>query len=595
MTKQTNERVGTGCFLLFALPFAGVGVFMTGMFFVTLVAWANMRSWQEVPARLEHVELVTIRSGDSDTKNVVVEYVYEWQGQRYQGKRVSLHTSNDSIGSFHEQTYAELTGYRNRNETFRCYVNPRNPEQAVLYRNMRIEVAGMTLAFGVVFGLLGFGLIGLAIHHRRASREQVELQQKYPEEPWHWKKEWHEGVIHSSGKLKMTGAAAFAVIWNAISIPIAIAILPEELQKGNTVALVILIFPAVGVVIIGVAVYYAMQWMRFGDSTFHLTSTPGVLGGPLHGYIRIPTELTPLNDITAEICCLRKYISGSGKNRNTHESILWETEKTIARDALRQGTRETIIPIDFHLPIDQPQTDESDPGDKHIWRLRVKAPMTGVDYAAAFEVPVFKTPQSDPAMTAAALSRLAATTIVDEEGHVITYYETDDAAQTGEKLRQAGLRLEPGVNNGIAIVFPMLRQPGVALSMLLFLVIWGGVVALLIHLDAPLLFPVIFGLLFALMFVVTLETLTGKGRVEINSAGIHAQHGPFGIGIAHQLPLDAVADIEMQRSMQVGNTLYYTVTIKQKDGGKMKIANRLRQHEAGAVINALETAVNDFL
>ncbi|HDP34341.1 MAG TPA: DUF3592 domain-containing protein, partial [Candidatus Hydrogenedentes bacterium] len=235
MTSTMRDKLGSGCMLLFVLPFAAVGVGAVGLIAWTLMTWMSMQSWKETPAHIEKAELVVNRSSDSATYNVKAQYAYEWNGKTFRGDRVSIHTSNDNIGSFHQRTYEELETHRSRNEPFRCYVNPKDPSQAVLYRDMRIELLAFMMLFALTFGAAGFGLMGGALYAGRLHRETAALRRQYPDAPWRWKKPWNDGVVHSGKKGKMMGIIVFAFFWNVISMPVMFFV-PGELRQGNTLA-----------------------------------------------------------------------------------------------------------------------------------------------------------------------------------------------------------------------------------------------------------------------------------------------------------------------------------------------------------------------
>ena len=63
-----------------------------------------------------------------------------------------------------------------------------------------------------------------------------------------------------------------------------------------------------------------------------------------------------------------------------------------------QGMK-TAIPIAFKLPITVEPSDSTDANNRVVWRLQVAASVPGVDYAASFEVPVFR---SDASVSSAA-------------------------------------------------------------------------------------------------------------------------------------------------------------------------------------------------
>ena len=53
------------------------------------------------------------------------------------------------------------------------------------------------------------------------------------------------------------------------------------------------------------------------------------------------------------------------------------------------------IPVAFAIPRDAMPSDPGNANDRVLWRLQVIGEVPGVDYSAAFEVPVFRTSASD--------------------------------------------------------------------------------------------------------------------------------------------------------------------------------------------------------
>lgn len=511
MGVKTKASGGAGCLALFALPFAAVGVGALGMFAWTISSWVSMQSWRETPARIDRVELVADDSGDSTTYRVEAEYAYGWEGREYRGDRVSMHTGSDNIGSFHQRAAAELGEHRDSGRPFPCFVNPDDPSQAVLYRNPRIEMLGAMLLFGLVFGGAGFGILGAAFFGARENRETAALRGRHPDAPWRWKKEWDAGVISAHSKGKMIGAFAFAALWNLVSSPVLFFV-PGEVQGGNLAALIGLLFPLVGLGAIVMAVYFALQWRRYGDTVFEMDAVPGVVGGTLSGRVRIPTVVLPEEDAVMALECVRRRTTGSGKNRSTSETTLWQEERSVPRGALVQESRATLVPVRFLIPPEQPSTDEEDSDNRLLWRLRARMAVPGVDFSAAFEVPVFRTAES-PAPGETAGDDGTAVMALDEAGNAIPDPAAPDPAKTGEVLRRTGVLTAPAPGGGMALVFPMFRHPGMALGTLAITAVWGGVVALLVHLGAPLFFPLVFGLFLLLLVWMTLEVCFGSSRV----------------------------------------------------------------------------------
>jgi hypothetical protein len=144
----------------------------------------------------------------------------------------------------------------------------------------------------------------------------------------------------------------------------------------------------------------------------------------------------------------------------------------VSRDASGMGT---AIPVAFAIPADAVACDDRDSDNRVLWRLELSAGVPGVDYAASFDVPVFRTELSDQPPTAAEAS-LKMT--VD----VATYRQP------------VGSRIEVSTTRrGTEIVFPAARNPGAALSLTIFVLLWTVVVWFLVHSRAPVIFPIVFG------------------------------------------------------------------------------------------------------
>ncbi len=300
----------------------------------------------------------------------------------------------DNIGSFHQDVHRQLSEYQETGKPFRCYINPARPAEAVLYRDFRWELAGFQMIFVVVFGGLGFGLIIGSLIAYRKGRVNSALAAANPEAPWMWKADWAAGRIVSSSldRVTMLVVLAFAVFWNVISAPLWFQLPGEIIDKGNRWALLGLLFPAVGLFLVGWAIVLVIRWRKFGESVFQMVSVPGVIGGQLAGVIRTPVKVRPEDGFHFTLACIRKIMTGSGDDSSTSEEAVWEDARVVAHGLLDDLAEGSAIPVVFPIPYDCRPTDESAPRDQTVWRLKVTATVPGVAYAATFEVPVFKTP-----------------------------------------------------------------------------------------------------------------------------------------------------------------------------------------------------------
>ncbi len=389
------SKTGAGCLILFALPFAAGGVGMGVWLVITLFTCLSAQHWVETPARIVRTDL-KVHRGKSTTYEAIAEYTYEFGGRQYRGNRVSVSGGADNLGSFQQHAYQELTRCLRQGKSFRCYVNPARPDQALLYRDLRWEAAAFQMIFVLVFGGIGFGLLAGGAAAYRQERTRAALASAHPDKPWMWKADWAAGQIVSSTKTAMVGSAIFALFWNLVSAPLWIVLPGEIVRKGNHWALLGLVFPAIGLVLVAWALFCLIRWLKYGQSVFQMAAVPGQIGGQLAGVIRTSAKVRPEDGFHLALRCVRRLTTGSGKQRSTSEHVLWQDEQTVMHELLDDQTAVSAIPVVFQIPADCKPCDDADPNDQIVWRLTASAKVPGIDYSATFEAPVFKTGESAP-------------------------------------------------------------------------------------------------------------------------------------------------------------------------------------------------------
>ena len=573
MSLSIKDKKGVGCLCLFATPFALVGLFMTGWACKSVVEALDMRSWVPASAQITATDLEVNTGSDSTTYKVTASYTYTYQGRELQGSRVGLDSSSDNIGSYHQRMHDTLSKHLQTKEPYTCYVNPRDPAQAVLDRNPRLTLMAMKLAFGLVFGGVGFGLmIGGLVASKSVSKEN-ELKKKHPDEPWLWKEDWSKGVLVSSSRGKMIGALIFALIWNGISWPICI-LLPQALEEqGSKLPLLILIFPAVGILLAVYAVRSVIRWKRYGQSLFEMKNVPGVLGGKLEGIIRVPIQLRPENGFTVTLSCIRH--ERGGRDDGTRERVLWQEERHIAEEMEDADWSQTSVPVLFALPYEAEETD-SEADESVEWRLEMKASVPGVDFTTQFDVPIFKTEES-----------IRGFQLEEEEVRKRLSSITPD-----EALRQSGLIIQTLPTGGKRFHFPAGRYKKVALGLTGFLAIWTGAIALMLNLGAPIFFPIVFGVFELLLIWGVMDLWFGTHTVVVDRGVITAKHAILGTGNTKMVDYQDVAQIKPVQGMQAGNKLYYNVQLMTVGGRKVTVARNLsNQEEAETFIQQMEEAM----
>lgn len=551
MAKKKSD--GTGCLILFALPFAGVGVAATGFaFYLAFLSFAA-GSWVEVPARILSASLNESRGDDSTTYSVSATYSYEYEGQPYTGDRVSFDDSGDNIGSYHQDIYETLKNQRG--QVYRCYVDPDEPWESVLFPELRVSKFLFILLFGFVFGTVGFGLIGGGFWGLRREKENKALAAQNPNEPWRWNKAWEGGFIQGGGKASVIATGIFAVIWNGISLPILFIVPGEVIDKGNTVALVGLLFPAVGLGLLAMTAYLFLRYRKYGATTVEMITMPGVIGGDLRALVHVPTRIAAEESIQVQISCLEVRVTGSGKNRKTSRRVLWQDAYGVPPNAVAETGGETAIPVRFRIPYEQPETFDN-PGTSNgdiEWKLELEAKTPGIDFKSEFLVPVFKTSESSPEVVAGER---------DEEAFGIVQEEVIDPRV---------VRVEPQTDGGKRFYYPPARQLGATLFLIPFGMIFAGVgFGLMYASDAPFFMGAIFAAVGSLVMFGGFYMLVASIDIIINRYGLQCCGGMPFVRKTRQIAHSDVQEIDIATGMQANEKQFYNIMIKLADGKKLK-------------------------
>lgn len=405
-----SKPAGQGCLTLFALPFAIVGLVVLWFTVKPLLDTWQARGWPQSPATIERVELVSHAGDDGSSYQVEAAYSYVVDGQTYQGHQVSADATADSDYEGNRRIADQLQAHVGRAGSWRARVDPDNPRNALLVTDIRWGKLGMMALLGLLFAGVGIGLMIAARRSARGQASERQLAQDFPDKPWLWRRQWRSGVLHPDGGAELVMLGLFVLVWNAISLPAVLAF-EKEWSSGNLWMLLVLLFPLIG---IGMVVYWLRKWRhyrRFGKLRLRLKPMPGRVGGELAGDIELHGELPQGASVVLTLSVSNRQVRGSGKNKSTNESLLWEQQQD-ARVS-RIGLERAIIPLRFNIPEGLPASSWMNFRDQLVWRLRVRAALAGVDLDTQFELPVFPPEDAEEAYVADGLPSLQALRAAD--------------------------------------------------------------------------------------------------------------------------------------------------------------------------------------
>ena len=368
--------------MLFGLPFFLVGIgFLVWSVIPTFYDGWRMASWPATAGQLTHAELAVNHSDDSTTYQAKARYTYEVSGRRYASDRVAINSGSDNIGDFQHRIGRHLEGIQRHGRPVNVFYNPADPQDSVLNREIRWGLLGFKLIFVCVFGGVGAGLVYWGFRGKK-TLDIPDAQVR----PWLARPEWQGGVIYSSAKSGMFFIWGFAAIWNLISLPAALQFM-DIWQKDGWVALLVLLFPLVGLGLIYWAIRQTMQWKRFGVTPLHLDPFPGAIGGHVGGEIKVNLPYQQGLEARVTLSNVYSYVSGSGKNRSRRESIHWQDDGYAQVVPYAEGIG---LRFRFDVPRGLRATEES-ANQYYFWRLNVEMELAGTDLNRSFEIPVYDT------------------------------------------------------------------------------------------------------------------------------------------------------------------------------------------------------------
>ena len=595
--------------LLFGLFFAGGGFFMLSE--TALPMWQNwqeMQNWQPTDA-----QLLSFSAAENETR---VHYRYDIGGVSYRGKRAGVTEFTDNIGSWHRDMQAFLGRVKRSGDTMRIWVNPFNAAEAVIDRDMRWGLFALVSGFCAFFIIIGLAAIYASIRssnkipaRRRPSlwnlrkrwqqaqadgstnlgfleycqQQYAESQAPRPDEAppadWQSRKGWEDARIKSDAGKGMLFFWGFAVVWNGVSIPASLA-LPRELAQDNYAALLILLFPAVGLFLIYKAIHRTLEYRHFGRVLFTMDPFPGAIGGHVGGHIQVKNldyrRAREAQNLSVTLECVYSYVSGSGKNRSRSESIKWVERGQPKIDNAIEGVN---LAFRFDVPEDLPQADVEQSGAYHFWRLSVSAEVPGIDLNRSYNIPVFATGETshnishDVSAQAAAVRKQEA----DAAGLAIASGQFDiEGLSRALRLRREG--------NRIHLKYPMFRNKFLTLFAAIFAAGFGFACYSMIDMMSGGLFGIFIAIFSIPFFLVALVAAGATVYLPFNNLSVSIQPGEISVlrrllvfpVYRRQLQRGDISHLAIKRSGSTGQGAdkieHYKIHAVDSGGGKLTVA-----------------------
>ncbi len=558
MDKLRNKGSGASWFLtIFGGIFLAVGLFVGGLQTKSIFQSINAQNWVDTPAVVTQAQLDVSYDSDGNTYRATGEYEYQWQGDTYASDRLFFGTGSDSQDKFHRGIVKTLKSKQRSGERLTVKVNPNNPGQAVAFPQIRWGMTAMMSVFTLLFGGVGAGIIAMGQYAKRLGRRESLREAQSPDEPWLWRDEWQTPTIKNDSKLAFYMALGFAAFWNLISWPGVFLAWDEIFEDGNYMALLIFLFPLIGLGLLIWCWRSYQQWRRFGRTELVMETFPAPLGHALLAKLRIFSAPPQEVEFHVKLSLIREETRGSGEDRRTVENMIWQDEQLIPASKGRYGPVYEL-PLRFALPEDQPASSIDRSGDPYIWRITVKAEAGYLDMDQRFEVPVFD-PQKHRFKVPAS-ARLM-------DGEAGSQFEYQG------KWQRTGV-IYSGDEGGHYYFFPAARHKGIAAITLFMGLIFGAVGIAPFFTDMSIFFALVFGLFALLLLFWSALMWLHKSAVDIADGILTIRRGFFG-GRFKDFPIDDIKGLELDSTMSSGETKYYDIRVRLKSGDKQTAADHL--------------------
>lgn len=418
------------------------------------------------------------------------------------------------------------------------------------------------LIFGGIVIVIVLSMVGGVVRGIRKTSNSTNQPPRDPK-PWLRRPDWAAGRVKSSTDAQWKIMLFMGIVFSAVGISITAFVVPKELQKGNHLALLALIFPLAGIGLLTSAIRGWLAQRRYGECFFELASIPGAIGGTLEGAIQTGTRLRLEHGLHLKLSCIRRTVSGSGDNRSTSEDILWQDEKVFKSGADLPETEpgRSGIPVYFKIPASQPECSAH---EGILWRLEAKAKMAGPDFITTFDVPIFQ---------------VAGVAVAEVE-------EPDPTAALQmpvEELRRdehSKIQIADGPD-GHEFYFPAARNLGTAFGLTFFFLIWTGFTLATYLLFKDLLFEVLFTAADIFIFIGCLNLWFKSSRVTIDGRGVTAVNRWLIFSRTRRLATDEIVRFDTKIGMTNGNTAYHCLKLVTRASGNDFAEGKARFQQTG--------------
>ena len=400
----------TGPFVLFGLLFLLLGLGVASWGARSWVLYAQSGSWQRVPATVKEAKLVEDWSSKSITYTVQATYEYSINGQTYTGHRVSIvDASSFNSYSLNRRRYDELDAARRDGKPVTALVNPKDPSEAILYRERETWLLVM-IPVGLLFAGAGAVVIAFGIVAGRTTKRLADIAAHDGNRLWDARRDWAEGHVRASNLMDLL---FYWVLGVGLSVFCSIFVVMVAKDDASLAAKAAVgLFCLVAAFMLFKAAKLTIGQIVHGTPVLYLGEVPIVQGRSVLGAVRTQKAISaenwniqlkcyvPARDSKApseereRVSQVTDRLARLGGDEQPSRSSDWRGTCAFSRQVQPAGepamdhAGRTMLPVSIEVPATAPGTS-LDPSFSVKWVLEVKARSFPVSFDAIFDLPVF--------------------------------------------------------------------------------------------------------------------------------------------------------------------------------------------------------------
>ncbi|MFZ5949401.1 MAG: DUF3592 domain-containing protein [Candidatus Rifleibacteriota bacterium] len=152
---QHSRHSRKGFIIVIAIPFMLAGIFLIGRSLNQFYTWFASGNWPVVEASVIEAELFHVgkNSRDGATTGIRGSFSYEFNNQRYTSTQFDITGGSNKNVEEKKSKLAVLLEAKAQGKKLQAYVNPANPSEAYIFREISFDMFGF-----IIIGLISLGL-----------------------------------------------------------------------------------------------------------------------------------------------------------------------------------------------------------------------------------------------------------------------------------------------------------------------------------------------------------------------------------------------------------------------------------------------------